>query len=78
MPENMVRKLKVPTGEQGPLNYYSKDSPRTSLAIFPTYQIFLYARVMCEKVVTIANIYSSHRDKTEYQKWHCKIDFKGI
>lgn len=63
MPENMVRKLKVPASEQGPLNYCGKDSPRTSLALFPTYQIFLYARVICEKVVTIAKIYGSHRDK---------------
>lgn len=78
MPENMVRKLKVPASEQGLFHYYSKDSPRTPLAMFSTYQILLYARVTCEKVVTIAKINRSHRDKIEYQKWHCKPDFKGI
>lgn len=78
MPENMVRKLKVPACEQGPLNYYSKDSPGNSLAMFSTYQIFLYVRVACEKVVTIAKIHSSHRDKIEYPEWHCKTDFIGI
>lgn len=78
MPENMVRKLEVPASEQRPLHYYHKDGPRTPLAKFSTYQIFLYARVICEKVVTIAKNDCSHRDKIDYQKWYCKTDFKGI